>query len=303
MIAAGTASGRRAEPDFVGLDGWLNTPGPLALAGLRGNVVLVEFGTYTCINWRRTLPYVNRWSREYGPQGLQTVLVHTPEFSFERIRPNVESIPPGLGVTYPVALDGEYRTWRAWQNQAWPALYLLDRKGRVRLLREGEGHSAVVESTIRSLLGLPDAEKRAEDADLSRIGTGEMYFGSLHGTPQDPAQRPRAGEAAYTFAHPSGPRLNQYDLQGTWARGDEPLVLRSDAGRLRVRFSAAKVHLIAGAPSSTPVRVRVDGGAERVFDVGLPTLHTVLDGNSYGEHLLELDCAVPGLTLYSATFG
>jgi thioredoxin family protein len=266
--------------------------------------VLVEFGTYTCINWRRTLPYVNRWAADYGPHGLETVMIHTPEFSFERIRPNVEAILPGLGVTYPVALDGEYRTWNAFQNRAWPALYLLDREGRVRLVREGEGHSAETESAIRSLFGLPDAERtRAEDADLSRIGTGEMYFGSQHGTPQDPAQRPRAGEAAYAIAHPSGPRLNEYDLDGTWARSEEPLVLRSDAGRVRIRFSAAKVHLVAGAPRSAAVRVRIDNGPERTVEIGLPTLYTLLDGSSYGEHLLELDCATPGLALYSATFG
>lgn len=303
-FAAGPAMGERAVPDFVGLDGWLNAPGALTLAGLRGKVVLVEFGTYTCINWRRTLPYVNRWAREYGPHGLQTVMVHTPEFSFERVRPNIESILPGLGVTYPVALDGEHRTWRAWQNRAWPAFYVLDRDGRLRLLREGEGHSAEVERAIRSLLGLPDAGGvQAEDADLSRIGTAEMYFGSQHGTPQDPAQRPRPGEAAYTIAGSGGPELNTYDLEGTWARAEEPLVLRSGAGRVRIRFSAAKVHLVAGAPSPAAVRVRLDDGPARVVEVGLPTLYTVLDGSIPGEHLLELECATPGLALYGATFG
>ena len=304
MIAARAASGRSAGPDFVGLDGWLNTPSPLTLAGLRGKVVLVEFGTYTCINWRRTLPYVNRWAREHGPQGLQTIVVHTPEFSFERIRPNVESILPGLGVAYPVALDGDYRTWRAWQNRAWPALYLLDRDGRVRLVREGEGHSAEIEGAIRSLLGLVNANApQAEDADLSRIGTPEMYFGSLHGTPQDGAQRPRTGEAAYTIANPSGPRLNQYDLEGTWARSEEPLVLRSDTGRVRVRFSAAKLHLIAGAPRPAPVRSpgrRRTGAHHRDR-----TAHALYRSR---RRLLSRPPArarlrIPGLALYSATFG
>ena len=135
LIATSTASGRSATTDFVGLDGWLNTSVPLTIPRLRGKVVLVEFGTYTCINWRRTLPYVNRWHREYGHGGLQVILVHTPEFSCERIHPNIETILPGLGVTYPVALDSDYQTWRAWQNRAWPALYMLDRDGRVRLVR------------------------------------------------------------------------------------------------------------------------------------------------------------------------
>src|SRR3954451_6372075 len=96
-LAVSGASAASRAPEFVGNDAWLNTDRPLTLAGQRGKVVLVEFGTYTCINWRRTLPYVNRWAREYGPQGLQTIVVHTPEFSFERIRPNIESMLPGLG--------------------------------------------------------------------------------------------------------------------------------------------------------------------------------------------------------------
>jgi hypothetical protein len=99
------------------------------------------------------------------------------------------------------------------------------------------------------------------------------------------------------------PSLNQYDLQGIWTRGAEPLTLRSDTGKVRVRFSAAKLHLIAGAPQPTPVRVRVDGGAERTVEIGLPTLYTLFDGDSYGEHFLEFESATPGLTLYSATFG
>jgi thiol-disulfide isomerase/thioredoxin len=306
-LAAGLAPVRgasaRAAPEFVGNDGWLNAEGPLTIAGLRGKVVLVEFCTYTCINWRRTLPYVNRWAAEYAPQGLEVIGIHTPEFAFERIRPNVETVLRQLGVTYPVVQDNDYRTWRAWSNRAWPAFYLVDRSGQVRLVREGEGHSQEIEAAIRDLLGLaPSREHGADDADLSRIGTPEMYFGSSHPTPQDRAQSPRAGDATYTASR-SGPPLSLYELDGRWDRGDEGLVLRSDTGRVRVRFSAAKLHLVAGAPRSAPVRVSVDGGPARVVEIGLPTLYTLLDGDRYGEHLLEIDCATPGLALYSATYG
>jgi len=296
----------RSAPEFIGNDGWLNTGGPLTLAGLRGKVVLVEFCTYTCINWRRTLPYVNRWHREYGPQGLQIIGVHTPEFTFERVRPNVESAIGELGVTFPIVQDNAFQVWRAFGNRAWPSFYLLDRDGQIRLVREGEGHAQEMEGAIRGLLGLPRAgsrERRTEDADLSQIGTPEMYFGSLHPTPQDRAQSPRQGEAAYSIGRLTGPALNQYQLDGTWARGEERLVLRSPEGRLRVRFSAAKLHLIAGASQAAPVRVRIDGGAPRTVEVGIPTLYTLLDGSSYGEHLLELECSTAGLALFSATFG
>jgi hypothetical protein len=306
LLAVNRASARSATREFIGIDGWLNTDGPLTMAGLRGKVALVEFCTYTCINWRRTLPYVNRWHSEYGPRGLQIIGVHTPEFEFERVRPNVETAIRELDVRHPIAQDNEFQTWDAWGNRAWPSFYVLDRDGQVRLVREGEGYAQEIEATIRSLLGLArvgSMEHPADDADLSRVRTPEIYFGSGHPTPQDRAQSPRQGEAAYAFAQPGGPNLNEYQLDGSWARGQEALVLRSPRGKVRVRFSAAKLHLVAGASQPASVRVNVDGGGERTIEVGMPTLYTLLDGDGYGEHLLELECATPGLSLFSATFG
>jgi thiol-disulfide isomerase/thioredoxin len=302
MIAA---SATASMPEFVGNESWLNTDRPLTLAGQRGRVVLVEFGTYTCINWRRTLPYVNCWYAEYGPQGLQIITVHTPEFGFERNRLYVETAIRDLNVRNPLAQDNGFETWRAFGNQAWPSFYLLDREGRIRLLREGEGHARELEAGIRSLLGLPrdPRDPATGDADLSRIRTPEMYFGSLHPTPQDPAQAPRQGEASYTIARAGGTLLNEYQLEGTWARDGEPLLLRSLRGLARIRFSAAKLHLVAGSPKPAPVRVTVDGGPPRSFEIGMPTLYTLLDGDRYGEHLLELKSETPGLALFSATFG
>ena len=302
LVTAGKAFGRSPGREFVGVDSWFNTDQPLSVTGLRGSPLLVEFGTYTCINWRRTLPYVKRWHSKYGPQGLRIVGVHTPEFSFERTRTYIGDQLRALGVSFPMAQDNEFKTWRAFDNAAWPSFYLFDKEGRLRLQRDGEGYSAAIEDAIRDHLGLTRGAE-AEDADLSRVGTPEFYFGSLHGTPQDRRQSPRNGKATYAVVGSAVPSLNQYDLQGIWTRGPEPLTLRSDTGKVRVRFSAAKLHLIAGAPQPTPVRVRVDGGAERTVEIGLPTLYTLFDGDSYGEHFLELESAMPGLTLYSATFG
>jgi thiol-disulfide isomerase/thioredoxin len=135
QLAVNRAPAGSASPEFTGIDGWLNTEGPLTIASQRGKVVLVEFCTYTCINWRRTLPYVNRWNSEYGPQGLQIIGVHTPEFGFERVRPNVESAIRELRVRFPIAQDNEFQTWNAWDNSVWPTFYLLDRDGQVRLVR------------------------------------------------------------------------------------------------------------------------------------------------------------------------
>jgi thiol-disulfide isomerase/thioredoxin len=222
VVGSAAPSGRRPlAPEFSGIDGWLNTAGPLTLAGLRGKVVLVDFWTYSCINCRRTVPYLNRWQAEYGAQGLQVVGIHTPEFGFERTRRNVEESVREFGIRFPVGQDNAFRTWRAWSNRAWPAFYLLDRDGQIVLVREGEGHARELEGAIRALLGLAPSGvvgRVSDDPDLSRIRTPEIYFGSLHPTPQDRTQSPRPGEATYAFRQAGGPKLNEYQLDGTWAR-------------------------------------------------------------------------------------
>jgi thiol-disulfide isomerase/thioredoxin len=298
------SGGGRPAPEFVGLGGWINTNGPITLAEQRGHVVLVDFWTYSCINCRRTVPYLNRWQREYGPLGLRVIGIHTPEFEFERQRRNVEASTRAFGIEYPVGQDNAFQTWRAWHNEAWPAFYLVDRDGRIVLLREGEGHAQEMEAAIRSLLGLgPGMMHKGDDPDLSRIATPEMYFGSAHRTPQDRAQLPRAGEAVYTFPETPGPRLNTYQLGGTWFREDEALVLRSSQGRLRMRFSAAKLHLVASASTPVTVGVRVDGGEAGSVQIDRPTLYTLLDGDTYGEHVVDVETDQAGLSLFSATFG
>lgn len=293
-----------AAPEFVGLDGWINVAEPPSLAGLRGKVVLVDFWTYSCINCRRTVPYLNRWQAQYGEVGLQVVGIHSPEFGFEHMRHNVADAVREFGIRYPVGQDNGFRTWRAWGVEAWPSFYLLDRDGRIVLVREGEGHARELEGAIRALLGLPPgfAPVPGDDPDLTRIATPEMYFGAVHPTPQDRGQQPQVGEAAYRFTA-SGPRPDEYQLDGTWLRQAEALVLRSPRGAVRVRFSAAKMHLVAAAPQTAALRVTVDNGAAQAIEVERPTLYTLLDSSDYVEHVLAFEADMPGLSLYSATFG
>jgi thiol-disulfide isomerase/thioredoxin len=315
LLASGLLSGaatagpllqpaQAATPPFA-VDRWLNAEAPLDAASLRGKVGVVHFWTYSCIYALRTLPYLKRWNEEYGPAGLQIVGIHTPEFAFEHLRPNVERAVRELGLRYPVGQDNEYRTWRAWRNRAWPSFYLLDRDSRVVLLREGEGHAVELERTIRILLGMSSAiapRQPPDDADHSGIGSPEIYFGALHPTPQEPAQSPRRGEATYSFS-PTGPRLNRYELDGRWAREGETLTLRSARGRLRLRYAAAKVHLVAAGMDGAPVRVRSGTEDRPSVAFGWPTLYTVVDGTTPAEQVLELEATSPGLALYSATFG
>jgi thiol-disulfide isomerase/thioredoxin len=293
-------------PEFADIEGWLNTGAPLSIAGLRGKVVLVDFWTYSCINCRRTIPYLNRWQSEYGPHGLQVIGIHTPEFSFERTSRNVAADVQALGIQYPVGQDNARQTWKAWNNRAWPAFYLIDQAGDVVLVREGEGYAHEMEGAIRGLLGLTGSaavKHREDDPDLSRIGTPEIYFGAMHPTPQERAQSPRQGEAEYSFAQAPNPGLNRYALDGTWARGEEPLVLRSARGGLRLHFSASKVHLVASAPGAASVKITVDGLKPSLVEISRPTLYTLYDSDVFAEHRLSLESDASGLSLFSATFG
>lgn len=149
---AGAAATPQAAPEFTGINHWINTP-PLTMQSLRGKVVLVEFWTFECINCLRAMPHVKEWHRRYAKDGLVVVGVHTPEYGHERITANVERAVERLGITYPVAQDNGYRTWNAYGNRYWPALYLIDQQGRVVHSHFGEGQYAQTEARIRALLG------------------------------------------------------------------------------------------------------------------------------------------------------
>jgi thiol-disulfide isomerase/thioredoxin len=305
-MMSGRAQSVARAPEFSGIDSWLNTSVPVAVSGLRGKVVLVNFWTYSCINCQRTIPYLKRWQTEYGPLGFQVIGIEAPEFGFEHARPNVETYIRETRIPYPVGQDNDFQTWNEWNNQAWPGFFLLDRDGGIVLERYGEDNAHEMESVIRGLLGLARTGPfglPSDDPDLSRIGSPEMYFGSAHPTPQASGQSPRLGEATYSFAQTDVPRLNEYVLDGVWSREGEKLVLGSSRGGLRFRFSAAQLFLVAGASETATIRVRVDGQEARSVEVTWPTLYTLVDGKTYGEHLLELKFDTTGLTLYSMTFG
>jgi thiol-disulfide isomerase/thioredoxin len=152
--SAGALSKSVAAPEFTGVDKWLNSE-PLTMQQLRGKVVLVDFWTYTCINCINTLPYVKAWHQKYKDQGLVVVGVHTPEYPFERSTDNVKTAIKRFGITYPVAQDNRYATWSAYNNQYWPAFYLIDKKGQVVYTHFGEGQYAQTEAAIKNLLAQP----------------------------------------------------------------------------------------------------------------------------------------------------
>jgi thiol-disulfide isomerase/thioredoxin len=247
---------------FAGATGWLNSE-PLTPAGLRGKVVLVDFWTYTCINWLRTLGYVRAWAKKYEDQGLVVVGVHTPEFPFEKDPDNVRWASKELRVEYPVALDPDYAVWRAFSNHYWPAVYIADGEGRIQHHQFGEGGYDECERVIQRLLREAGRDRIGDDlvsptlegfevqADWTNLESPETYLGS------DQAQN-----FVGTDVPPDSLRLNQWALARDWTIEGGASVLNEAGGRIAFRFHARDVNLVLGPRTpgtSIPFRVLVDG--------------------------------------------
>ncbi|WP_448956732.1 cytochrome c biogenesis protein DipZ [Labrys neptuniae] len=269
-------------PSLDGAVAWLNSP-PLTAEQLRGKVVLVDFWTYSCINCIRTTPYLRAWASKYKDQGLVVLGVHAPEFAFEKQLGNVKQAIKDFGIEYPVAVDNDYRIWRAFRNNYWPAFYLIDARGKIRYHAFGEGDYGETEQAIQDLLReagsdraadtpvAPQAKGAEAGPDLAHIGSGETYLGYQRADHFVSAERlsPDASKD-YSVASPG---LNQWGLSGTWTVGAERAVLDKAGGGIAYRFAARDLHLVLGpAAAGKPVRFRVtvDGkapGADHGADI------------------------------------
>jgi cytochrome c biogenesis protein CcdA/thiol-disulfide isomerase/thioredoxin len=288
-------------PELAGLSTWINSD-PLTLRKLRGKVVLVDFWTYSCVNCLRTLPHVKAWDRTYRQRGLVILGVHTPEFAFEYVAGNVRSAVRRLGVRYPVALDNEYATWNAFQNQYWPAKYLIDRKGHLRYYHFGEGEYDTTEARIRTLLGesaemLPVANKLSDRTPRMSM-TPETYLGY-----QRLARFAQSRITPDRFAEYEFPDRelapSELAYAGRWLVGGEKIVAGLDA-RLRLSFTARRLFLVLGGRGK--VRVLLDGKPVRVVRVDGSRLYTLLTLPELTNGLLELRFD-PGVRAYAFTFG
>lgn len=267
-------SGLPVEASAPSLDGavtWLNSA-PLDEAALRGKVVLVDFWTYSCINCIRTTPYVRAWAERYKDQGLVVIGVHSPEFAFEKKVANVEKAIADLGISYPVAIDNDYKIWRAFDNSYWPAHYLIDATGNIRYHNFGEGNYAETEHAIQDLLREAGSKKTASapvtpgangveaSRDLANIRSGETYLGYQRAT-NFASPEAVAPDAAGTYSV-ENPSLNSRGLSGTWTIGAEWATLAKPGGAIAYRFSARDLNLVLGpGADGKPVRfeVTVDG--------------------------------------------
>jgi thiol-disulfide isomerase/thioredoxin len=257
-------------PGFEGATGWLNSP-PLTAEGLRGKVVLVDFWTYTCINWLRTLAYVRAWAEKYQEQGLVVVGVHTPEFPFERDIDNVRLAAEHLNVSYPIALDSDYEVWRAFTNHYWPAVYIVDAEGRIRHHQFGEGGYDDCERGIQQLLREAGVDGIGDDlvavspagfeaqADWTNLRSPETYLGYAQGGNFASPGGAVIGRPV-TYELPHTLMLNQWALTGEWTIEGRASVLDGGEGRIAFRLHARDVNLVMRTPAApVPYRVLMDG--------------------------------------------
>jgi thiol-disulfide isomerase/thioredoxin len=305
-------------PGFDGAAGWLNSP-PLSTADLAGKVVLVDFWTYTCINWLRTLAFVRAWAERYEEHGLVVVGVHTPEFPFERDVDNVRRAVAEMAVTWPVALDPGYTVWRAFANRYWPAVYVADAEGRIRHHQFGEGRYDECERVIQQLLEEAGAEDVPDDlaavepdgfeaqADWASLASPETYLGSE-----------QAQSLASADGIPETLRLNEWAVAGGWTIGRRAIGLNRAEGRIAFRFHARDVHLVMGPRdrgAAVPFGVSLDGGPPgdaHGLDVGADGRGTVAEQRLHQlvrqpgaihDRTLEIAFAEPGVAAYVFTFG
>ena len=293
-------------PQLTGLDGWLNTPGdaPITPAALTGKVVLIDFWAYSCINCQRAIPHVNAWSKTYAADGLQVIGVHTPEYAFEHVPANVAAGAQRLGMTYPIALDNNYKTWNAFHNESWPADYLIDATGTVRYVGVGEGDYPETESLIRDLLtdahpgtNLPDATDVPDLTPSGPFQTPEMYLGAARAQyyQGDTGLQPGMG----TFTIPRKLDDDSFGLAGTWAVTDESITATKDAV-IALNYTAGNVYLdLSGAGTLT---VTANNTTRTYAVAGAPNIYTVVHNATPNAGTLKATLS-PGLSAYSFTFG
>ncbi len=291
-------------PEFTGNSAWLNTPGgkPLTLASLRGKVVLVDFWTYSCINCLRTLPHLRAWYGAYHKDGFEIVGVHTPEFAFEHVLSNVRGATQRLGVTWPVALDNDYKTWSAYSNQYWPAEYLIDKQGRVREAHFGEGEYGSTEASIRSLLAeagdaVPRQTASVKDVTPTEVTTPESYLGYLR--LERYSGNPISDNKVAHYSSPAALPKDDLSYSGTWQIGGQRALAVKDA-RLRLHFVARYAYIVLGGKGR--VETYLGGKKTGSIDVNADRLYTVVSGASARDGLLELRFS-PGVNAYAFTFG
>ncbi|MCA9385593.1 thioredoxin family protein [Candidatus Dojkabacteria bacterium] len=309
-------------PEIRGITNWINSDGE-TLQELEGKVVLIDFWTYSCINCIRTLPYLAEWHEKYEDDGLVIVGLHAPEFAFEKELSNVQNAVEDYEIKYPVGLDNDYATWRAYENRYWPAKYFIDREGNLRHTHFGEGKYSESELVIQELLkegGEIDAQDLTVRTDgdqppISSEQTHETYLGYARAE-KFTNKSEALHDEIHSYTLSEEPEQDYWSLGGMWEQTDEKLISREDGAQLTLTFSAKEVYLVMSAATESPVKVEVDNNLATIQnlageDVNSDSVVLVLEPDLYriigSSEFLEsrtLKLTIPsGVELNAFTFG
>lgn len=301
------------SPQLAGLTNWINSP-PLQISKLKGKVVLVDFWTYSCVNCNRAIPYVEKWQQTYASKGLVIIGVHTPEFAFEHNPTNVANAVKADDITYPVALDNNMDTWNAFENDSWPADYLIDKSGNIRYVSLGEGSYKTTETAIQELLGISEPlQSSTNNVPISNNQTPETYFGTNRESNFDGSPDLSNGSYSFTPNPPDSLPQNYWTLGGGWQINSENITSTSSTSTLTFNVESKDVYVVAGSANNQPQTVLVgvsgNGAGQYASDdpggsltVRGSDLYHIVSMKSFGTAIVTL--TVPsGVSLYTFTFG
>jgi len=296
---------RYPAPELKNVYFWINSL-PLQLQSLRGQVVLIDFWTYSSIDCLRDLNYINRWYKEYHQKGLMIIGVHAPEFTFEKDFNNVKQAIQQHRIQFPVALDNQFKTWHLYHNQYWPAHYLIDKNGYVVYQHFGEGEYTITEYNIRALLGMKVVKKNESPRHLFLKQTPEIYLGyarmSQWKSPEELIKN--EGAEYHGLDHLAD---NEWAIEGNWIISSDKMIAAKKGALINLHFNSKQVYMVMGNKTGKPIQVKItlNGNTQcsRFLTVTQDNVYKIVDLKKQDNQLLQVIAADPGLEVYMFTFG
>ena len=318
--------GLKEAPDLVGIAHYLNTTPEKLIEEMEGKVILYDIWTYSCINCIRTLPYITAWSDKYSDQGLLVIGIHSPEFEFEKNPENVQMAIDKHGINYPVVLDNDMETWKAFENRYWPRKYIADHEGYIRYDHIGEGGYQETEKVIQQLLeerqsslGIQIASAiplvDIEEFEHTMFRTPELYFGYKFAQNRNQLGSEEGFQPGniVTYSDNSDTELNKFYLTGDWKNHEDSMELISEVGTIKVLYNAKEVNIVTENNAELEIFLDGDPLNEKYFGkdissgnsimVSEPNLYNIINSENSSAHLLEIKIKGKGFQMFTFTFG
>ena len=319
-------SGFKVAPDLVGIAHYLNTTPEELTEKIKDKVVLYDIWTYSCINCIRTLPYITAWDEKYSEQGLLIVGIHSPEFEFEKDPKNVEMAIDKHGIEYPVVMDNNMETWKAFENNYWPRKYIADHEGYLRYDHIGEGGYEETEKIIQQLLeerstslGIDMTSTASlvdiEEFEHSMFRTPELYFGYHFAQNRNQLGSEEGFQPGQivSYSKPDSIDLHKFYLTGDWKNYDDSMELISETGTIKLLYNAKEVNIVT--ENDAMLEISLDGspiptehtGKDITIDSTLQVteagLYNIISSESSSSHVMEIKVAGEGFQIFTFTFG